>query len=109
MFHHGGSLWGSVLESKHLGWQDLNEEEKSNESICLTKKNESIWWEDLRLVCDSEVKGWVNSMMEWKIRDEKHSRFWEDKWVGRIVCKIPLQDYTLYQSKNGRVFIKWEE
>ena len=48
-------------------------------------------------------------MMEWKIRDEKHSRFWEDKWVGRIVCKIPLQDYTLYQSKNGRVFIKWEE
>lgn len=42
-------------------------------------KYASLWWRDVRKVCDDEsVDRWFQKMREWKISDGHLTRFWED-------------------------------
>ncbi|KAL5191066.1 hypothetical protein HKD37_04G010393 [Glycine soja] len=44
-------------------------------------KYASLWWRDVRKVCDDEsVDRWFQKMREWKISDGHLTRFWEDSW-----------------------------
>lgn len=64
-----------MLDSTYLGWQGMCDGGST--------PNESIWWRVIKKVCGGQVDLWFEDMVEWKIREGSHTRFWKDRWCGR--------------------------
>ena len=63
-----------MLDSTYLGWQGMCDGGST--------PNESIWWRVIKKVCGGQVDLWFEDMVEWKIGEGSHTRFWKDRWVG---------------------------
>ena len=49
VFHHQEELWAKVLDSKYVSWRSLDESRRNS--------RDSIWWQDLSIVCNSSEEG----------------------------------------------------
>lgn len=98
LFHHTGTLWAKVLESKYGGWRNLDEARRNHK--------ESIWWWDLCFVCGLEEEGgWLNEGLKWKIGCGLQVKFWEDRWreEGLSLMEKYQRLYCISQQKHHTI------
>nr|KYP37647.1 Putative ribonuclease H protein At1g65750 family [Cajanus cajan] len=92
MYHDRSNLWVNVLESKYGRWVKLIEGDN--------KKDYSMWWRDLRKVCGGDCREqWFDKCMNWKVKNGKRTRFWEDRWIGQ---QILVEDYPRLYINSGQ-------
>ena len=83
-----------MLDFKYLGWQGLRD--------CGRKSNKFIWWRDIKKVCGREDDIWFDEMVEWKIRDGSHTRFWKDRWSGSVSERLQHKFVRLFHNSKQK-------
>ena len=81
-----------VLESKYEVCRGLLRED--------TQSHSSLWWRDLKLVCDEgSPNKWFDRRLMWKICIGNQARFWLVNWVGMNWWKNSF-DYSIFPIKK---------